>query len=135
VSPTEMSERFRSEVEAWAARLGITKKQLYQVIESSYGRTVGWTEARQRGMTPVRHADLEWLLEVSIKEATEMKIIDVDQYVCYDCEESNYGKPFYTMIPKVSEDPGAFLCPNCFKGLEVDGYEPDDPNDPRWKIE
>lgn len=52
------------------------------------------------------------------EEATE-------RFFCYDCEDYHHGKPYFTMIAATKRDPGAFLCKECFAGLEKRGYVPD----------
>ena len=48
-----------------------------------------------------------------------------DYYLCYDCEEYKKGKPYFTMIEKTKREDGAYLCEECFAGLEKRGYTPD----------
>jgi len=118
----ENQAEFRRIFLAWASSLGVTKRQLYKYAQDR-GKTKNWMESRQRGIVTVTHEDLDWLRQASAAD-TE-RSIDLPYYDCYDCEERLIGKPYFTMIPAKGEDPGAFLCPACFKGLEAKGFVPD----------
>lgn len=48
-----------------------------------------------------------------------------ERFFCYDCEDYQHGKPYFTMIPATKREQGAFLCKECFAGLEQRGYVPD----------
>ena len=48
-----------------------------------------------------------------------------ERFLCYDCEDYRHGKPYFTIIPATPREQGAFLCEECFAGLEKRGYVPD----------
>jgi|688.fasta_scaffold659612_2 hypothetical protein len=48
-----------------------------------------------------------------------------ERFLCYDCEDYHHGKPYFTIIPATKREQGAFLCEECFAGLEKRGYVPD----------
>jgi hypothetical protein len=117
-------EKFLSRVEGWAEKLEFTKKDLYRHIGALYGKPHNWVESRQRGAVHASKEDIEWMIWAEKNDTTPITSRP-EQYACYDCEEMLLGKPYFTMIPARGEDPGAFLCPQCFKGLEAKGYTPD----------
>jgi hypothetical protein len=121
--------KFLERVEGWANKLDLTKKDLYRHIGLLYARPYNWVESRQRGAVHASKEDIDWMIWAEENDTTPSASRPV-QYVCYECEESYPGLPFYTMIP-AGVEPGAYMCHVCFRGLEAEGHIPDDPNDPR----
>lgn len=118
----QTSEEFNKVFLAWMEGLGVTRRQLYTHVEK-LGKPKHWLEVRQRGKVVATHEELDWLRQMAERDIS--KLNNNPQYDCYDCEERMPGKPYYTMIPARGEDPGAFLCPACFDGLEEKGFKPD----------
>jgi hypothetical protein len=129
------AEEFRRVVDRWKDVYGYTNKELYQHVAKQYGKSGYWLDSRIREVTETTEDDLVWITEQLRSDPNYTEMTDVDQYTCYDCEESHPGLPFYTMISSTRLDPGAFLCHFCFKGLEKRGLQPDVPGDPRQIIE
>ena len=119
------SLEFKRLIEHWVEARGFTKKRLYKTVSKARGVTMYWLDGRERGLVKVVESDLDWLRTWIEEDLAVANIRKVDQYQCYDCEDAQMGKPYYTMIPADGDDPGAFLCPKCFEGLEAKGFKPD----------
>lgn len=127
----EATKEFRSIVENWCDARGASKRQLYAFISKKFKRSGYWVDSRDRGVVEVSQEDIAWIKARMAEDSDAAILVNTPQYQCYDCEHQREGVPFYTMIPAVPPDPGAFLCEYCFKGLEERGFVPDDPLDPR----
>lgn len=121
----EATADFRKVVEHWADVRGWTKKELFDHVLRNHGRSWYWVDARDRGLIIPTEEDIDWIRQRVLEDPKVGTFKDIDQYLCYDCEDIQMGKPYYTMIPAGKDDPGAFLCPKCFDGLEKKGFTPD----------